>query len=100
MDSMSEKVSLRWNDFQTNLSHSFQTQLNSSNFTDVPLVSADGQQSVHRLVLSAGSPLLANLLTSLPPNPVLYFWDVQASLLSTLVEFLYKGKVEVTTSDP
>ena len=99
MESMSEKVSLRWNDFQTNLSYSFQTQLNSSNFTDVTLVSADGQQSVHRLVLSAGSPLLANLLTSLPPNPVLYFWDVQASLLSTLVEFLYKGKVEVTTSD-
>ena len=99
MVSMSEKVSLGWNDFQVNLNTTVEAQLNSKDFTDVTLVSADGQQSAHRLVLSAGSPLLAKLLTSLPPNPVLYFWDLQASLLSTLVEFLYKGKVEVPTSD-
>ena len=96
---MSEKVSLGWNDFQVNLNSTLEAQLNSKDFTDVTLVSADGQQSAHRLVLSAGSPLLANLLNSLPPNPVLYFWELQASLLSTLVDFLYKGKVEVATSD-
>ena len=99
MVSMSEKVSLGWNDFQINLNSTLEAHLNSSDFTDVTLVSADGQQSAHRLVLSAGSPLLAKLLTSLPPNPVLYFWDLQASLLSALVDFLYKGKVEVATSD-
>lgn len=99
MVSMSEKVSLGWNDFQINLNSTLEAHLNSSDFTDVTLVSADGQQSAHRLVLSAGSPLLAKLLASLPPNPVLYFWDLQASLLSALVDFLYKGKVEVATSD-
>ena len=99
MATMSEKVSLGWNDFQINLNSTLEAHLNSSDFTDVTLVSADGQQLAHRIVLSAGSPLLAKLLTSLPPNPVLYFWDLQASLLSTLVEFLYKGKVEVPTSD-
>ena len=99
MATMSEKVSLGWNDFQINLNSTLEAHLNSSDFADVTLVSANGQQSAHRLVLSAGSPLLAKLLTSLPPNPVLYFWDLQASLLSTLVEFLYKGKVEVATSD-
>ena len=99
MVSMSEKVSLGWNDFQINLNTTVEAQLNSKDFTDVTLVSADGQQSAHRIVLSAGSPLLAKLLTSLPPNPVLYFWDLQASLLSSLVDFLYKGKVEVATSD-
>ena len=99
MATMSEKVSLGWNDFQINLNSTLEAHLNSTDFTDVTLVSANGQQSAHRLVLSAGSPLLAKLLTSLPPNPVLYFWDLQASLLSTLVEFLYKGKVEVPTVD-
>ena len=64
------------------------------------LVSAGGQHPAHRLVLSAGSPLLAKVLTSLPAqHPVLYFWDLQGSLLSALVEFLYKGQVEVATFD-
>ena len=97
---LSEKVSLGWNDFQTNINSTIQANLHSNDFSDVTLVSADGQHPAHRLVLSAGSPLLAKVLTSLPAkHPVLYFWDLQASLLSALVEFLYKGQVEVATFD-
>ena len=97
---MSEKVSLGWNDFQTNINSTIQANLHSNDFSDVTLVSADGQHPAHRLILSAGSPLLAKVLTSLPAqHPVLYFWDLQGSLLSALVEFLYKGQVEVATFD-
>ena len=63
---LSEKVSLGWNDFQTNINSTIQSNLDSNDFSDVTLVSADGQHPAHRLVLSAGSPLLAKVLTSLP----------------------------------
>ena len=51
---MSEKFSLKWNDFQSVVSQSFSVLREESDFYDVTLVSDDHTQiSAHKLVLSA-----------------------------------------------
>ena len=51
-----EKLCLKWNDFQFNVSKSFSTLRKEQDFNDVTLVSDDGEVlSGHKVVLSASS---------------------------------------------
>ena len=53
---MSEKFSLKWNDFQASVSESFSKLRNETHFNDVTIVSEDEvQMSAHKVVLSASS---------------------------------------------
>ena len=53
---MSEKFSLKWNDFHSNVSNSFANVRNEKYLHDVTLVTDDQQRvSAHRLVLSVSS---------------------------------------------
>ena len=53
---MSEKFSLKWNDFHSNVSKSFEMLRNEEYLQDVTLVSDDDfQVKAHKLVLSASS---------------------------------------------
>ena len=53
---MTEKFSLKWNDFHSNVSKSFSLLRNEEYLHDVTLVGDDHKQiSAHRLVLSACS---------------------------------------------
>ena len=61
---MSEKFSLQWNDFQSNVSRSFSLLRSEEEFFDVSLVSDDQKMmSAHKLVLSASSPYFKHILT-------------------------------------
>ena len=63
---MSEKLCLQWNDFKDNVKTAFGSLRDDSDFTDVTLVSEDGQQlEVHKVILAASS--LCLLYTS--PSP-------------------------------
>ena len=60
---MSEKFKLKWNDFQSNVSNSFELLRNENYLHDVTLVSDDNLQiSAHKLVLSACSDYFKNIL--------------------------------------
>ena len=50
----SEKFSLRWNDFQENISSAFGDLRNDNNLTDVTLLTEDGQNlEDHKVILDA-----------------------------------------------
>ena len=52
-----EKFSLKWNEFQENIGFAFSSLRKDTTFTDVTLVSEDGQQmEAHKVILTASSP--------------------------------------------
>ena len=60
---MSEKFSLKWNDFHSNISKTFSSLRTEEDFQDVTLVSADLQQvSAHKVALFACSKYFKNIL--------------------------------------
>ena len=61
---MSEKFSLKWNDFQSNVSRTFSLLRSEEEFFDVSLVSDDQKMmSAHKLVLSAFIPRISLLIS-------------------------------------
>jgi len=65
---MSEKLCLKWNDFQENVNAAFGNLREDNEFADVTLASEDGQQiEAHKVILAASSPFFQNLtLTFIP----------------------------------
>ena len=93
----SEKFSLRWNDFQANISSAFSNLRDNTNLTDVTLVSEDGQHmEAHKIILSASSPFFMNLLkTSKHPSPLVYLKGFKAKDLHSILDFMYHGVAEI-----
>ena len=59
---MSEKFCLKWNDFQSNVTKSFEAFRNDEHLHDVTLVSDDqNQATAHKIVLSASSEYFNNI---------------------------------------
>ena len=90
---MSDKFSLKWNDFQTTVSSSFKTFRQEEDFCDVTLVSDDEvQMSAHKLILSACSSFFKSILKKNPhSSPLLYLSGVD-SILGTSWTTFTKGK--------
>ena len=60
---MSEKLCLKWNDFQENVNAAFGNLREDTEFSDVTLACEDGQQlEAHKVILAASSPFFQNLL--------------------------------------
>ena len=58
----SEKLCLKWNDFQENISTTIATLKDACDFSDVTLVCEDGNQvDAHKIILSSSSPFFQNL---------------------------------------
>ena len=94
----SEKLCLKWNDFQENLNTTFEALRNDREFADVTLACEDGNQvQVHRVVLAYSSPFFMDILRkSKHPHPFLYMRGMRASDLEAMVDFLYYGEANVT----
>ena len=71
---MSEKLCLKWNDFQENVNTAFGRLRDNKEFSDVTLACEDGQQfEVHKVVLASSSPTLHCLLkANKHPHPLHY----------------------------
>jgi hypothetical protein len=93
----SEKFSLKWNDFHEKISSAFNKLRDDTNFTDVTLVSEDGQQlQAHKVILSASSPFFMNILKlNRHPNPLIYLKGFKGKELHSIVDFMYYGVTEV-----
>ena len=94
---MSEKLCLKWNDFQDNVSNAFATLADSLDFSDVTLACEDGQQvEAHKIILATSSPFFQNLLTTNKhPHPLIYMRGVKSEDLKAIMDFLYKGEANV-----
>ena len=94
---MSEKLCLKWNDFQENVNTAFGNLREDTDFTDVTLACEDGQQiEAHKVILAASSPFFQNLLKrNRHPHPLIYMKGIKYEDLLAIVDFLYCGEANV-----
>ena len=94
---MSEKLCLKWNDFQENINSAFGSLRTDNDLSDVTLACEDGQQiEAHKVILSLSSPLLQNLLKRNKHNhPLIYMRGMKSEDLIAIVDFLYYGEASV-----
>ena len=94
---MSNKLCLQWNDFQENSKAAFENLRDDKNFTDVTLVSEDGEQvEAHKIILAASSPFFQQVLERHKhPCPLLYMKGLKSEDLLAVVDFLYSGEANV-----
>jgi len=97
-----DKFSLRWNDFESSLSTSFE-QFRGS-LLDVEILCSSGAVvAAHRLVLCACSEVLREALLRVRPplsstsnGPVLVLLDTDKRDLECLLDFMYRGEALVS----
>ena len=96
-----EKFSLKWNDFQTNVSSSFSKLRKERDFFDVTLVSDDEVHiSSHKVVLSASSDFFKNILRkSSHSSPLIYLSGVKSKELNFVMDYIYEGEVQIYQGD-
>jgi len=94
---MSEKLSLKRNDFQLNVSRTFSQLRSEEEFFDVSLVSDDQKMmSAHKLVLSASSPYFKHILTTNKhSHPLLCLDGVSSAELQCVLDYIYQGEVQI-----
>ncbi|XP_012533382.1 protein tramtrack, alpha isoform [Monomorium pharaonis] len=91
-----QHFSLRWNDYQSRIISAFKNLRDNEDFVDVTLACGGKSLKAHRVVLSICSPYFRELLKSTPcKHPVIVLQDVAFSDLHALVEFIYRGEVNV-----
>ena len=96
---MSDMHSLSWKGFSSNITSCLRDLLNNKNLLDVSLVCEGGQVEAHQLVLSATSALFSDILTKnrLGREAVIYLHMVRMEDLENIVEFMYRGQVNIPT---
>ncbi|XP_017059866.1 protein bric-a-brac 2 isoform X2 [Drosophila ficusphila] len=91
-----QQFCLRWNNYQSNLTNVFDELLQSESFVDVTLSCEGHSIKAHKMVLSACSPYFQALFYDNPcQHPIIIMRDVNWSDLKALVEFMYKGEINV-----
>ena len=93
----SEKLCLKWNDFQENVNKSFLSLKEDKEFTDVTLACEDDQQvEAHKAILAASSPFFEHILKkNRHPHPLIYMKGTKIDDLLAILDFLYCGEANV-----
>ena len=93
----SEKYSLKWKGFNSNIQNSFQSIRYEENLSDVTLICGDEFISAHKLVLAASSDFFQNIFRKCQKtNPLIILKSTTAmSQISSLLDFLYNGEVKI-----
>lgn len=95
-DDSSQQFCLRWNNYQSNLTCVFDQLLQNESFVDVTLACDGHSIKAHKMVLSACSPYFQSLFFDNPcQHPIIIMRDVKWSELKAIVEFMYKGEINV-----
>ena len=94
---MSEKLCLKWNDYQDNTSNAFKSLKNDKEFSDVTLVCDDGRQTnAHKIILSNSSPFFKEILSiNKHPHPLIYMRGLKSEDLMAIVDFIYIGEANI-----
>jgi len=100
-----EKFCLKWNDFESNISHAFRDLRSDGELFDVTLACSDDNSNAnkqliqaHKVILSACSPFFRNLLRQLPMGPsvpVIYLRGIKHQDMEAVLSFMYHGEVNV-----
>ena len=97
-----QQLHLKWDDFQNNVTLTFQELQQRADFSDVTLVSGDGQKiEAHKLILTCGSNFFrAVLAENQNPHPLIYMRGIEGKVLANVVAFIYHGQVRTPEIDP
>lgn len=92
----SQAFCLRWNNFQANMLTVFDYLYQNEKFVDCTLACDGVLIKAHKMVLSASSPYFEKIFAEIPcPHPVIIIKDIAAAELKQIVEFMYKGEINV-----
>ena len=94
----SEKLCLKWNDFQQNINSTIRGLKSDTDFADVTLVCDDGTQfEAHKFILASSSPFFRGVLKDTKlQHPLIYMRGVSLEDMATLLDFLYFGEANVS----
>ncbi|RZF42099.1 hypothetical protein LSTR_LSTR006692 [Laodelphax striatellus] len=91
------EVCLRWNSYHSNMQTVFPSLLNNEQFVDVTLACEGQSIKCHKVMLSACSNYFEELLSQNPcQHPIVLMKDLRFWELQALVDFMYRGEVNVT----
>jgi len=93
-----ENFCLRWNDYEKKYAETFRTLREDDHFADVTLACEGAAVKAHRIILCACSGYFFQLLRTIHPtqHPVLLLSDVRPNDLTSLMDFIYFGQVNIT----
>ena len=97
-----EKFSLKWNDFQANVSKCFRLLMSEDELCDVTLVTDDQKKvSAHKLVLSACSEYFKNIFkgNKQAAHPFLCLEGISSDDLSNMLDYIYNGELQIYQGD-
>ncbi|XP_043226461.1 longitudinals lacking protein, isoforms H/M/V-like isoform X4 [Amphibalanus amphitrite] len=95
----SQKFCLKWDGFQGSVTSVFDQLRSGGELLDVTLCCEGQRVRAHRMMLSACSPYFRELLKSIScQQMVIFLKDTTAADLNAIVEFMYKGSVNVSQS--
>lgn len=88
---------LRWSNHQSNMLSVFDELLQTETLVDVTIACEGLSMKAHKVVLSACSPYFQTLFLQNPcKHPIVILKDIKYSELKALIDFMYKGEVNVT----
>lgn len=98
--STSQAFCLRWNNFQSNMLDVFERLFLDERFVDVTLACEGQLIKAHKMVLSASSSYFHDIFTTTPcSHPVVIMKDIPAKDLRKILEFMYKGEINVNKQE-
>ncbi|KAG1661375.1 Protein bric-a-brac 1 [Nymphon striatum] len=93
----SQQFCLKWNNHQVNITDTFENLLENDCFVDVSLACGGNIIKAHKIILSACSPFLKNILNDNPcQHPVIILNNMNFAVIKALITFMYKGEVNIS----
>ncbi|XP_037083977.1 longitudinals lacking protein-like, partial [Pollicipes pollicipes] len=94
-----QQFCLKWDGFQSSITSVFDHLRQDEELVDITLCCEGQRVKAHRMMLSACSPYFRDLLKNNPCQQMVFFLkDTSAVDLLAIIEFMYKGSVNVAQS--